>query len=178
MKQGTGEAVSDDEALLRAELLLLEAVREQRRCDLIDLADSPTSSEIAGWDDPSRMIRADVLRRLLLHGAHDQQTTRVDVRGAIITGDLDIEDTRIPTRISLEYCQINFLNAHMTIFTESASFNDVTFNKNATFDKSTFSKKAWFDRTTFTQKVTFNETTFTQNAAFNKAIFTQNAAFK
>ncbi|UUE28488.1 pentapeptide repeat-containing protein (plasmid) [Rhodococcus qingshengii] len=178
MKQGTGEAVSDDEALLPAELLLLKAVREQRRCDLIDPAAAPTASEIAGWDDSSRMIRADVLRRLLLHGARDQKTTRVDVRGAIITGDLDIEDTSIPTRISLEYCQINSLNAQMTIFTESVSFSDATFSQNANFNKSTFSKKAWFDRTTFTRNANFNETTFTQNAAFNKSTFTQNAAFK
>jgi hypothetical protein len=82
-----------------AEQVLLDGLSDGR-FDLVDGGGLPAH------DDPRRMIRADLLRLLIL-GAPDAPRTHekgVRVSGAIIRGALDLEGCRIPRDIGLVDC--------------------------------------------------------------------------
>lgn len=91
-----------------AELALKEAVVTGGSCYLGkgELPDTP-----GDWTnpDPTRHIRADVLRFFLLGGCNDSPATEVGVglEGALVTGMLSLMDCEIPGNMALRKCRLH-----------------------------------------------------------------------
>ena len=177
MQYVESEPVSEEtDNLWPAESRLLDAIHRFKHCDLIDPAVSPTPAEIEGWTDESQMIRAGILRRLLLHNTTEESSV-VSVRGAIITGRLDLSDASILAELSLEHCRIDTVDATRANFTEKAGFRGAAFMQEASFSEATFTQDAWFSEATFTRHASFESATFLGPAWFDRAAFTQHAWF-
>ncbi|MGV9866983.1 pentapeptide repeat-containing protein, partial [Rhodococcus koreensis] len=136
---------------LPAEQRLLDALHTQAPCNLIDPDSTPTTEDMAQWDDPDRKIRADFLRRLLLRLHPDVKPKTLELRGGHITGPLDLIGTTIDPIVLLSYCRI-----------DNAQFEGATFTEDARFDGATFTKGAGFGGATFTGRVRFDGATFTK----------------
>jgi hypothetical protein len=88
VEYGEGPVSRDADDLLPAEVKLLDAVLGRKQCDLIGQDCIPSSQDIERWTDEYRMIRASILRRLLLGGQLNTPSNSfldaVSLRGAII----------------------------------------------------------------------------------------------
>jgi uncharacterized protein YjbI with pentapeptide repeats len=136
---------------------------------------------MAGWGD-DRAVPAEVLRQVLL-GEYPgiPEASGVRLRGAVITGDLDLTEQRIPP-ISLEWCRFDavcFDHAKFTChasfdgasFTGNVRFNDAIFSESAQFKNSSFVRHASFGNAKFARAVFFDGATFSASAWFNGATF-------
>jgi hypothetical protein len=95
----SGRSLAAFGPLAPAEQVLLDGLSDGR-FDLVDGGDLPAP------DDPRRVIRADLLRLLILGAPDAPQAHEKGVRvcGAIIRGVLDLEGCRIPRDIGLVDC--------------------------------------------------------------------------
>ena len=93
---------------------------------VLDLADSASPAYPAGEDnDPPRSIRADVLRHLLSQAEWPVDAKGVQLRGASISGQLDLEAATLRCPLRLEDCTfldprpvvLNFATAPLIVFT-------------------------------------------------------------
>ncbi len=64
-----------------------------------------------------------------------------------------------------------------TIFSDTASFNLVTFSAPADFSSSVFFEKAYFNLATFSKEAKFPSTTFSKEANFSSSTFSELASF-
>lgn len=132
VEHGDSPISSKTDDLRPAEVRLLDSVRNSQQCDLIDRESEPSSHDIGEWTDEDRMIRAQVLRRVLVHGYLNADNKvsldAVSVRGAVIVGDLELSDARIYVALTLEHCRIAGIDASRTIFTHNAWFRGTTFH--------------------------------------------------
>ncbi|MDN3460808.1 pentapeptide repeat-containing protein [Rhodococcus sp. APC 3903] len=174
---GSGKVSKDLDDLWPAELELLKAIQDSKRCDLIDTNISPSPQTISGWTEQSRTIRAEILKRLLIDGPAGHLATMVAVRGAIIIGDLELADEKLDKELTLTCCKIGLIDATGATFTENASFEGSSFTRKSKFQSTVFSRGAVFSKVTFTQNAMFYRTTFTQHATFGRSKFTAGAQF-
>ena len=150
-----------------AERRLLIAARYGKPCNLIDSSAEPTSDEIAAWDDPDREIRADFLVELITNRIPGQTIEKVDVRGAIVTGNVDVPGTIRVLPLRSSYCRYDEVTfARGATFTSSARFEGTTFGV-ARFDGATFTGGALFGGATFTGVARFDGATFTESSRLN-----------
>ncbi|MET3957839.1 hypothetical protein ABIE52_004705 [Rhodococcus sp. OAS809] len=120
--------VLDTENLLPAERKLLHAVRTSTICDPIPYESKlhnfeiagrtfrtikPPALEIAEWTSPERMIRGEILARLIRHGYSDGPVKNIELRGAIITGTLYFSDEIVSPAIELSHCRIENISAFL-----------------------------------------------------------------
>src|ERR1700736_4674892 len=84
------------------ETALLERVSAGEMLDLSGSAG--TADPAAQGSDPARMIRADVLRHLLTQADWPADTKGVQLRGAAISGHLDLEAAVLRCPLRLEEC--------------------------------------------------------------------------
>ena len=181
-----------------AERRLLIAARYGKPCNLIDSSAEPTSDEIAAWDDPDREIRADFLVELITNRIPGQTIEKVDVRGAIVTGNVDVPGTIRVLPLRSSYCRYDEVTfARGATFTSSARFEGTTFGVArfdgatftggarfggatfgvARFGGATFTGGAWFDGATFTGGARFGGAMFSRDAWFNDAMFAGGVGF-
>ncbi|NDK92361.1 hypothetical protein GYA93_22775 [Gordonia desulfuricans] len=190
----------DGEATTDAERQLLEAVSagggtvDLRTRHERSRPEPPSPDDAATWGS-DRTVRAGFLQHLLL-----TLGTPIALYGARIDGDLDLDNTSLPS-INLTQCIVDghawFNHAIFTggawfdratftgvagfnhaTFTNTTVFLHATFTRDAGFNHATFTRDAGFDRATFTRDAGFEHAIFTRDARFNHAIFTGNAVFE
>jgi uncharacterized protein YjbI with pentapeptide repeats len=147
----------DEDALTDAEQRLIAAVRKGCPCDFSDGHEDETE-----WGS-ERTISAGLLTSLM---SEDRSlwdlpdAAKVDVRGAVVSGDLTGVIAVHPSLI-LERCR----------FDGRVSFDDATFDGAARFAHCTFKKPASFARAYFAQNAHFEGATFAERARFKGATF-------
>src|SRR5664280_2006188 len=148
---------------------LLDAARTGQVCDFSD--GSPiTREDMAEWG-VDRTVSAALVRQLLLCEHPDCPMQRVAVRGAVIAGELDVQDASV-VDFALSGCRLGPIDLRRATFTGDARFDGTTFTGDAGFGEATFTGDAGFDEATFTGAAWFGEATFTGDARFGKATFT------
>ncbi|MCX5044680.1 pentapeptide repeat-containing protein [Aldersonia sp. NBC_00410] len=154
--------------LLPAERRLLDTARAGESCDLIDPEAEPTPDEVADWNDPDREIRAVFLAKLITHRHPGPHLEKVAMRGAIITGRLEVIGPIAIVEIDSRYCR----------FDDDVSFRDeVTFSGHARFDAARFDGDARFDAR-FSGDARFDAARFDGDARFDAARFDGHAGFE
>lgn len=188
------------EPLTNAELLLLTAVRDGDTCDFSGGA-VIRSTEVAEWGD-DRRIRGAVLKELL-SGENRWGVpagTEIQLRGAVVAGDLFGFDGKTLPEVGMEYCRfdgwVSFDGAIFagqagfgcaifsrdvrfdgTLFKGDVSFNGATFSGDTWFDGATFNGRAYFTNATFDGEAWLKITTFTGWATFDEVTFNGDAWF-
>jgi hypothetical protein len=81
-------------------------VRAARRGDGVD-CDALTMGELATTEDPARVVRAELLRELLLGRRGDLDPCGVRLSGARITGDLDLSHVHAHVLLRLNKCVLD-----------------------------------------------------------------------
>src|SRR5664280_1914425 len=153
---------------------LLDAARTGQVCDFSD--GSPiTREDMAEWG-VDRTVSAALVRQLLLGEHPDCPMQRVAVRGAVIAGELDVQDASV-VGFALTGCRLGPIDLRGATFTGDAWFGRATFTGDAWFGGATFTGDAWFSGATFTGDAWFGGATFTGDAWFSKATFTGAAWF-
>jgi uncharacterized protein YjbI with pentapeptide repeats len=156
-----------------AERRLLDAIRAGEVCDFADGGEI-TAEVMASWG-PERTIRATLLRRLLTAENARYAKRGIQLRGAAVDGELDLEGLHV-VPVQLWGCRLDAVNASGAIFTGHARFTGTTFTRDAWFG-ATVSSDPWFLGTIFTRDAEFDGATFTCGAEFNHAIFPGAARF-
>jgi hypothetical protein len=169
--------VDADEDLSAAETQLLNAVRAGEPCYFIGKHSEPTAAEIVQWDAPDRTVRASLLRSIVLGEYPGLDATAIDLRGAIITGELNFEGKVLERAINVEHCRVDEAHFGGATFTAQASFIGTTFTRDTRFTGATFTGDAFFSGATFTGDAFFSGATFTSDARFTEATFTSDARF-
>jgi Pentapeptide repeats (9 copies) len=156
--------------------MLLDAVRREELCDLFIGQEDVRDGEMAGWGD-DRAVPAEVLRQVLL-GEYPgiPEASGVRLRGAVITGDLDLTEQRIPP-ISLEWCRFDAVCFDHAKFTGHASFDGASFTGNVRFNDAIFSESAQFKNSSFVRHASFGNAKFARAAFFDGATFSASAWF-
>lgn len=162
--------------LLPAEQRLLDAAIAGEPCDLINPDARPTHDEIVTWNDHKREIRAEFFARLITNQFDGYKIAKVEVRGAVISGDLDLTGPIDVIDVRSEYSRYQALTAHRATFTGDAAFVGSTFAGSVWFSKSTFTRDAAFAWSTFTEEVGFAQSTFTGDAWFARSTFAGDSA--
>ncbi|MCX5046232.1 pentapeptide repeat-containing protein [Aldersonia sp. NBC_00410] len=173
-------ATTDLAELLPAEQRLLDAALAGERCDLIDPEAEPTPAEIAEWNDPDREIRAAFLAELITGGQRyaGPLIERVAVRGAIITGQLNVSGPADIVEIDLAYCKFGAVKVQKGVkFGGDASFVGSAFTEGVRFWGATFAGVTQFAYATFDEDVQFIKATFAGYAGFGLATFSGVAGF-
>ncbi|MEV4236590.1 pentapeptide repeat-containing protein [Nocardia sp. NPDC049737] len=187
-------------ASLPAEHRLLAAFHAGESCRLISPEDCPSPEVITGWRDPDREVRAAFLRELLLADGAD--SPEIDLRGAIITGTLDLSGITIERSLALGRCLIagdiiwnrsrfnrdvtatvctftsDIRCADETVFKGKTNFDTTHFLGNQTNFSAQFAGETTFDNSHFTGNASFNSASFYRNCKFRKAIFEKRSFFK
>jgi hypothetical protein len=105
----TGTAKPEVAELSEVEQRLVDAARSGQ---LLDLASGDSVEvEQAGQWGPERVIRAGVVRDLLLGRQHDLDPRGVRLRGARLDHNLDLDDVRTATPLQLIDCHIDRITA-------------------------------------------------------------------
>jgi hypothetical protein len=103
---------------------LLDAARTGQVCDFSD--GSPiTREDMAEWG-VDRTVSAALVRQLLLGEHPDCPMQRVVVRGAVIAGELDVQDASV-VDFTLSGCRLGPIDCRGATFTADASFHEATF---------------------------------------------------
>ncbi len=161
-----------------AEQRLLEALRMDGVCDLIPGNLVPDRDDILGWDDPDRVIRFETLRSILLRVHPELRPQSIRLRGAIITGGMDLQSAVIDPALLLEKCRIDDrADFRLAKFTETASFEGSVFSGPASFEGGQFFGDVSFRSVHFTGQSYFADVRFLGLAAFDEASFTGDAEF-
>ena len=137
---------------------------------------------MAGWG-ANRTIRADVLKKLLIGDAKqwgvDPSSAAVDLRGAVVTGNLGDFTARQMLFLQTRNCRFDG-NVHFdhAQFASHGTFYAAIFSSDASFIGTTFVGDAVFDEATFAGDATFEYATFIGDPSFKKATITGKADFK
>jgi uncharacterized protein YjbI with pentapeptide repeats len=166
---------------------LFGAIRRGEECDLSNGQKHIRHSEMAGWG-ADRTVPADVLGQVL-RGEHPatprSSEARFEVRGAAVTGTLDLTGQSMPP-IRLQWCRFDdvcFENATFSgdvsfegsSFTGDAVFRNAVFDGHARFKDSSFAKGADFDHAKFARWADFENATFSGIAWFKGSTFAHTA---
>jgi hypothetical protein len=183
----------DSETLTNPEQTLLDHLRNGQPCSFLGEGEGrPGDPEVdkTEWG-MDRTVRASVLKAMLLHSKETWglDGIAVDLRGAVVTGNLGGFADSSLAGLRLAFCRIDgevdFSKATFTgeadfretTFTGDATFNDATFKGEAKFNRATLAGKSNFDRATFEDHAAFGEAAFAQGAFFENATFKRNAGF-
>lgn len=184
--------VLDTENLLPAERKLLHAVRTSTICDPIPYESKlhnfeiagrtfrtirPSALEIAEWTSPERMIRGEILARLIRHGYSDGPVKNIELRGAIIAGTLYLSDEIVAPAIELSHCRIENISAFRTTFMQRVIFAGSVFPNGAMFHGASFAESAQFNEASFEEVAHYSGATFIKEADFIDASFSASAVF-
>ncbi|QOW01848.1 pentapeptide repeat-containing protein [Rhodococcus pyridinivorans] len=120
---------------------------------------------------------AEFFARLITNQFDGYKIAKVEVRGAVISGDLDLTGPIDVIDVRSEYSRYQALTAHRATFTGDAAFVGSTFAGSVWFSKSTFTRDAAFAWSTFTEEVGFAQSTFTGDAWFARSTFAGDAWF-
>lgn len=155
----------------------LGAVRLGTPCDFSDGQEKIRHDEMAGWGS-DRVVPADLLKQVLC-GEHPDipNGSPVALRGAVITGPLDLTGESIP-RTTLEWCRLDDVCFELATFTGGASFRGANFTGEASFDNATFNDFARFGNASFAGPASFPGATFADTAWFERASFADTAWFE
>ncbi|MGV9862642.1 pentapeptide repeat-containing protein [Rhodococcus koreensis] len=136
----------------------LGAVRLGNLCDFSD-GQKICRDEMAGWGS-DRVVPADLLKQVLC-GEHPDipNGSPVALRGAVITGLLDLTGESIPPT-SLEWCRLDDVCFELATFIGGASFRGANFTGEASFDSVTFEDRAHFGDASFADTAWFKDVTF------------------
>jgi uncharacterized protein YjbI with pentapeptide repeats len=166
-------------SLSSAERRLVDAVKAGSNCDLSD-GQAIQTSEMADWG-AERTIRADVLTALLTGSASrwgvDPNTTAVNLRGAVIRGELRAFHGQ---ELDLQTRHCRFDNGIWVIgatFAGDAFFSNAIFNGEARFSGARFNGDVWFDRATFARSGWFDGASVDGTARFQDAVFDAEVRF-
>ncbi|MFE3290568.1 pentapeptide repeat-containing protein [Rhodococcus sp. NPDC059234] len=163
--------------LIPAEQLLLDAAIAGKPCNLIAADARPTHAEIAAWHDPDREIRADFLARLVTNRYAEVRLKKVELRGAIIRGELNLSEGVDVIGFRSEYSRYQEVTANGARFTGDASFLGSAFTGDASFFGSKFTGHTAFAEATFSGDAWFAESMFAGEAWFAEAMCAGEAWF-
>ncbi|MEU2004496.1 pentapeptide repeat-containing protein [Rhodococcus sp. NPDC019627] len=157
-----------------AERRLLEAIRNDELCDFSDGAPIAIE-EMPHWGG-DRTVSADLFRRLLLNAYPGIEVEQVRLRGAVISGLLELRFGQIPP-VKLEHCRLDGVEFGGATFTGDAEFGGAQFTGRAGFRGATFTGGAGFDKATFAGGAQFYGVTFAGDAWFYGVTFAGDAEF-
>jgi hypothetical protein len=165
----------DADSLSEAEQRLVEAVKTGSECDFAN-GQGIRARDMADWG-AERAVRADVLWQVL-RGEHlGTPEASLALRGAAITGTLDLTKQSIPP-IRLECCRLDDVCFERATFRGDAGFKGSSFTGDANLELATFTGDAGFEGSSFTGDANFDRATFDRPARFENSSFAKRAIFE